>query len=369
MRRKKYRGYQTKKQTGQKFKELLLAMRQRGDLILPPERELCEILECSRETVRRVLETEEAAGTIIKKGQNRALSLESAGNKTSLGHFAFVSGGTNMIGNPAWNKLWLTLHEKAETAGITSELILLSSRTTPEEYPFLFRDIPDVIVISTIGKKAVDYLRTLPEKLLISVEANYENLVENIIAPDAYKTGWLAAEKLYEHGYRRPALIRYEFSKKESAPYIPFHRRYLGFMDGCAHYGMKYGPESEFSMRGREYQKYMDMGKIAAAINKGPFDSAFLYSDDYLPFYYEAFSECRRIPEKFGLITVNSQDIAVEYSPHVSSCSHCTFPMATTLVSYITKYFKSGNTNIGRIYLGPKYHEGKTLKQLETVMV
>jgi DNA-binding LacI/PurR family transcriptional regulator len=358
------RNYNKREKIADKLNQFLQKMRKRGDLILPAERELCKIMECSRETLRRALEYQEGKGNIVKKGRARTLSMKTATDNKVLGRFAFVANGQGMVGNPAWNKLWNALLAKAEKEKIAAELILIPYNSGKKDMERLLKDAPEILIISTIDSSVVrDLIFSLEGKILITTEEHYGDRVGNLITLDNYEVGRLAAKKLSEHGYKKPALIRYDHFSAKNILYIPFTRRYEGFRDGCAEFGMQFSSKSEFPVEtGNHYNRVFQLIKHASSVVKGDFDSVFLYTDDHLPFFYEALSDEQNIPGDIGLITLNSFDVAISHDPPVSSCSHGTAPMANALIDPLKKFFIKGYYDIGRVFVKPDFHEGETLK-------
>jgi DNA-binding LacI/PurR family transcriptional regulator len=362
MLKERTRSYQNRETTGIKFDELLVDMRKRGDLILPSERELTEALECSRETVRRVLENKENEGVVIRKGRRRALSMDALSNADSVGRFAFVAYGTNMVGNPAWNKLWNALQLKSEAAGLSAELILVPNKLDDREIKDLFRDRPEVIIMTTLDYDNVrEFVFRDMSKHLICTEEQYAGKVPVLITPDSLESGRMAARKLFEYGYRKPAMIHHDLISC-GKPYVFYTKRYRGFKEECKKYDMEFDENSEFRIVGHNYKLIVQHIKAASKIAGGKFDSVFLHTDDALPFFYEALNEEKRIPDEIGLLTVNSQDKALNHTPRVSSISHCTLPMADTILRKIKNFYTNGTFEHERIFVKPEFLEGETLK-------
>lgn len=357
------RNYQKREKIAKRLEEFLFKMRKRGELMLPAERELCQTLQCSRETLRRALEVKEEDGAIVKKGRGRALSMEIAANKKILGRFTFVANGQNMVGNRAWNKLWTALQPLAEAENITPELALIPYKADKNQARAILKELSDTIVLTTTDNPIIrDHIFSMSDKSIITTEEHYRRITANIIAMDNYEAGFMAAQKIAEHGYRKPALISHKHYASFGKLYVPFERRATGFRDGCKECGLDFNEKSEFWLEGNHFKLIVQTVKTASEVAKLGFDSVFFYTDNDLDFLYEALAEEAQIPEKMGLVTVNSFDIALEHIPPVSAVSHGTQPVAETLIEQIKYILETGDSNIGEIMVKPDFHEGATLR-------
>lgn len=354
--------YQSLDETAKKFSQLLVSMRKRGELMLPAERLLCEKLYCSRDTLRRLLEKEEAQGTIVKKGRARSLSMDIVAPKT-IGSFAFIANGQGMVGNPAWNKLWTALSQLAEEENITAKLVLTPFNATEDDCQRLLQDLPEVVIVTTLDNEFMrKRIHELSDKIIITTEEHYRGLYKNIVAMDNYQAGFLAAEKLAELGYKKPAFICEKLICKDNAFYVPYEQRVNGFHDGCQKLGLDFSEQSQFWLKGKRFKLIVKLVKYASEIVKGGYDSVFLHTDNEIGLLYEALIEECRIPDDIGLITVNSFDHATMHTPPISSISHGTIPVAKELIKQIKTILKTGHNDVGKVMVKPGFHKGETLK-------
>lgn len=357
-----YRGYQTVEESSGKFDEFILKLRKRGDLSLPPERELGELIGCSRNTLRKLLEIKETQGIIIKGQNGRTLSLETLTNRKLLGRFSFVAEGAAMVGNPAWAKLWHRLQQKAEAAGICAELVLIPYESKNIDWQSLENSLADVIILTTLKREVLDFLLALKGKNLITTEEHYRGKIENIIALDNFKAGELAAATLAAHGYKRPAMVC-DLIFHDGEPYVQYVRRMEGFKKGCADHGLIFNDDSLLHVEGKRVKLMVGIAKRGMELVKKGFDSVFLHTDVDLPFLMEGIaSEGARVPEDVGVITLNSFDKAVSFDPAVSSVAHGTEPMSDKIVEKLRELFTGSYPEFGEILVTPGLHEGSTLK-------
>ena len=356
------RNYQTQKNINRKLRDFFYDMRQRGDLILPAERSLCEMLQCNRLTLRHVLKAHEHEGMIIKKGKGRALSMQTVGNAKPLGSISFVSAGFNMVANPAWNKLWQKVQYFAEKANIASELLLLKyGQDNKAVINTIKRGAEIVIFAEAPNLQLQREILKLSDKTIIVTDEYLSQMVNNAVCLDNYEVGKLAAQKFFEHGYKKPAFI-YKEVKKHGKTYIPFVKRGMGFADGCKNYGMSYDGNSEIGVSGET-----NVAFIVNIIKKmdeidDRFDAMFIYADNDIEYFYETITRKKRIPEDIGIITVNCSDNASSHDPLISSVGHGTAATAETLLEKIKYILLTGDTNIGRTMIKPVFFNGATLR-------
>ncbi len=357
-----FKKYQSINNTRNKFSKLIENMKSKGQLILPPERLLCDELYCCRTTLRRLLDIQEAEGVIVKQGKVRSISIDSV-DSNSLGSFAFVSSGQGMITNPAWNKLWTALIRMADKENISTKLILIPNSASVEEIKGLFKNIPDILVFTTLSSQtsALEILQDIRNKVLICTEEHYRGIFKNIVAMDNYAAGFMAAQKLAEHDYRKPSLICDKLISRGKF-YIPYEKRIMGFADGCRKYGITFDEKSKFWLSGKRSERIIQLIKTAEKVTNGCFDSLFLQSDPLIDVVYETLADKIKIPYDMGIVTVNSYDNATGNNPPVSAVSHGTQPVAKTIIKHIKRILKSKDANIGEIMVKPEFHEGVTLK-------
>ena len=357
-----YRSYQTVEESVEKFDELIVRLRKRGELMLPPERELGEIIGCSRNTARKLLELKEAEGVIIKNQNGRTLSMKTVGNKKVLGTFSFVAEGRSMVGNPAWAKLWHRLQQKAEAAGICAELVLYPSDMKDFDWKAFEKSLSDMIVLTTANRDILDSVKSMEGKTVITTEEHFRGQIGNIVGLDNYKVGVLAAKTLAKHGYKRPAMIA-DMLFHDGRPYVQYTKRIEGFKDGCKKSHLQFDDGSLLIVQGKSVKLMVAIAKQAMELARRDFDSVFLYTDVDIEFLMEGLdSEGVKVPEQMGVITVNSFDKAVSFNPPVDSVTHGTEPMADMLIEKMKDIFNGGEKDFGECLVEPGIHEGRTLK-------
>jgi hypothetical protein len=356
------RQNQNRDVTIQRLDAYMHEMRRRGELMFPAERELCVKLGCSRWQLSEVLDGKEERGEIIQRGRKRSLSISKVTGRKILGRFSFVSYGENMIGNPAWNKLWMRLQPLAESAGITGELVLGGLYS---DYDKIVADVahgPEIVVFTNAASPdLIKRILNLKGKCFIHTDEQYASSGDNLVTLDNYEAGKIAAEKIAAHDYKKPAFICAKLLK-DGALYKMFADRAKGFRDGCRKYGLDFSGNSEFWLPPDEFKMIIGLVKSAAGFREGQFDSVFLHTDDKIRFFYEALAEEGvKVPDNLGLVTVNSSDRAITHSPKISCVTHATHSIAAKLAGELKDIFITGNKKIGRHFMKPSFHEGESL--------
>jgi DNA-binding LacI/PurR family transcriptional regulator len=342
----------------------MLEMRKQGRLMLPSERELCKTLECSRNNLRQVLDDYEQKGDIVKRLRGRALSMGKATGKKLLGCFAFVAAGENMIGNPAWSKLWMRLQPIAEAADLAPELELLGYHDKSAELLQKVIDAPEVIVFAdSPNYELTSKITSLPNKKIILLDEQNAVSNQSLVSIDNYAAGFMAAKELATHNYRHPLCLCHNLLIGGKL-YNMYEQRLNGFRAGCRKYDLEFDEKSEFIIGGNATQFLIRLVKFVETLNISNFDSIFLYSDNLMQFFYEALlEEGLSAPNNIGLITVNSFDNAISLHPKISSISHATHGVAAKLTEELCKFFSNDNYTIGQNFIKPTVHQGETLRK------
>ena len=357
------RQNQNRDVTIRKMDAYMAKMRRSGELMFPAERELCIALGCSRCQLREVLDEKATHGEIVQRGRKRSLSISKVNGKKILGRFSYVSYGENMIGNLAWNKLWMRLQPLTESAGIIGELILGGTNSDFDKIVANVANGPETVVLTdTASPDITKRILKLKGKCIIHTDEQYAGSGDNLVTLDNYEVGKTAAEMLAAHGYKKPAFICTN-QLKEGALYKMFADRAEGFRFGCRKYGLDFSANSEIWLPPPdELKMIIALVKSAASFRGDAFDSVFLYTDDKIRFFYGALvEEGVKIPDKLGLVTVNSFDYAINHSPKISSVTHATHSVAAKLAEELKNIFVTGNKKIGQHFMKPTFHDGETL--------
>jgi len=246
----------------------------------------------------------------------------------------------------------------AEKVGLSANLVLIGWDGKKIAWPN--NKQPDLIVYtSTPSESYREEIFALKDCTLITTDENFFPEIPNLVAMDNFQAGRLSARKLVERGYRRPAFLGWKMKKT----YKPFEKRAVGFMAGLAEANLNAADSVRW--HGGDTQAEM-LREIPAAIDKildEGFDSMFYYSDPKVDLVYDLVAAKRNIPGEFGLITLNSFNVAIGHNPPIDSISHGTSITAETLVKEIVNLISTGRKTFSPRLLSPSYHPGATLRQ------
>ncbi|MBN8217417.1 MAG: LacI family DNA-binding transcriptional regulator [Spirochaetes bacterium] len=360
------RKYQPIRESAAVFDAYLAKMRQRGELILPPERALCDLIGCSRGGLRALLTKKLGEGAILKTGKSRSLSLQTATRGKVYGRLAFVALGHLSPGNPAWNKLWCRLSQRAPAAGIAAELLLIPYEIDGFDWEAALADLPRLVVLTTLPKAHRQPFLRLKGKVLVTTESHDAGSFAHMVALDNRAVGRRAAAMLKGHGYARPAMIC-ERLMVEGRPYSQFEERIAGFREACRELGLAFPERALSRVEGRGARLKIDIAQKAKDFALGGFDSIFLHTDNDLDFLVEGLRLAgKSAPEDLGVVTVNSFDTARSRHPEVSSVAHGTDPMAALLLEKARRLYAGDELAFGKTLVEPGIHEGKTLRAAHT---
>ncbi len=353
------RSNQPRNITEAKIRDLIRERLSVGQTAFPSERELSVRTGGSRSVIREILEEMERHNRLLRTANGRTINPET--NRIPV---LFVSRGRNMIDNPAWARLWLAFVNRTKGTPLAPELQLM--RYWPEE---IEQDLGDLsrnearYIILTNHRDLEPQIRKWKQdgnKTVIFTDEAYLNYDLPVITLDNTAVGELAAEELYRHGFRAPALLTPDFSDHWYTPYL---NRINGFAETCAKLGMQYQNDRDcyrvFYGKGRLQSYIRQTTRIA---EQKRYDSLFLTTDDQLPLVLEVLhDQMLYIPGKFGMITLNSQNNAVTGNTRVTSVSNATNEIASHLADLILAHADGRIRKIPSQFIHPTIHQGETL--------
>lgn len=355
--------YQSKAITRQKLDAYLKEMSSRGKTLLPTELELCGLLDASRRVIRELLQEKERKGEIIKNARSRELPLPIA----SAARFTFISGGENIPQNPTWAKLWIALQQYAPEYKLIPEMLFYSWETTAREFEKMLKDTSGNLIVSNLPHGAC-----IPGGFRSNIIYLDEGILpehDSFIGLDNRVAGAMAAEELRRFGYRRPAIMNFELDLIKGKWYTMYRHRVEGFLKRCQELHVPFSMDDVFSPRMPLSigERMANISAALAQIQEKKYDSLFVVCDNDIAFIYDfLIHKGVGIPEKFGLITINSFDYALQHCPVVNSVSTGTFEIARTLLSFLSDVQTKPIRGNVHLYIKPDMHDGKTLiKQKE----
>lgn len=345
--------YSKTNQVVESLTKMVADLRGGDDCFLPSERKLCEMLDTSRVTLRKALAVLEERNMLLTGTKSRLVT----GKKPSRnkGTIVFVSFGYSRIILPAWNRLWDRINREAEARGYRTRLELYNEndvhfkqRTTDNDHYIIYSDCPD-----HIRDEFFALLGNNPKA--IGVYEGFQGRMKNIVALDSYAVGRVAAEYLLAAGYRAPGFIGWNNG------YLSFKRRAEGFIDTLNAAGVP--PRMVEWLDGRSAGEFIKNFLFAADRLITPeLDSLFVYSDEGISLFYDTIAHMRKIPEKFGLITVSGSHQGLSHYPPITSVSHGTAKVAAAIFDLIEEINRGKVKNGKTILVEPSIHEGFTVR-------
>lgn len=347
------RTYTKTKHLAEQLNEIIAKMRDTNDCFLPSERKLCEMLKTSRVTLRKALKKLEDNNVLLTGSKSRLIN----GTKPPCdkGKIVFVAAGVNGITNHAWHRLWEQIERNAEARGYqtTRELhhgdaAKLNTTSFKNYHYIIFANGPSHI--------EHEFCSIMEGKSnVITVSDNFTDNFQNVVALDNYAVGCKAAEHLLASGYKAPGFIGWKWHDNS------FKRRLAGFVDtlNSANVAPRMVEWLEGNTLGGFIKNFLfNADKLITT----DIDSLFVYSDEGISLFYDTIAHIRKVPEDFGLITVNGSHQALMHYPPITSIAHATKQTANEIFNLIEKLEQGKYKKGKKILLKPGVHQGLTTK-------
>lgn len=352
------RNNQPRAVTEEKIRTLIRQLLAQEQTAFPSERDLAVRTGGSRSVIREILEELEREKRLLRTANGRIINPQA--NQIPV---LFVARGRNMIDNPAWARLWLAFVNRTKNTPLAPELYLM--RYWPEEIEEDLRELSrkqaKYIILSTnLNLEPMIRQWSAEGKNIVFTDEAYLRYGLPVISLDNARVGELAAEELFRHGFRSPALLTPDFSDHRYSPYL---KRIKGFSRKCAELKMDFREERDcrrvFFQKGRLQSYIRQTTEIAEQMR---YDSLFLTTDDVLPLVLEVLHDQQRyVPGEFGMITLNSQNNAVTGNTRVNAVSNVTNELAEKLADSLLAHADGLIPQIPTIAITPTLHDGETL--------
>lgn len=270
--------------------------------ILPSERELTLLFGMSRISIQHAIHCLQEEGYLRKGPQGEAI-LECGNVNASNPHLAFISTVPNYFAQDLYRKIFVALSMKCFMRNIPLYFLNMATKT------------------STLPKQSFDAAFVAGYKVFPKPPLNSKRLVyiDNITPPpafasvstDYYAAGKLAAAKMYEYGYRNPAMLYVHESRSPA-----FIERERGFRDGCDEYGLELHEMASSSTM---------LKSIYFALLKMPenIDAIFVTYDYFAINAIMALKRMgRRVPDDIAIIGFDGLDASAFLNPSLATLEH-----------------------------------------------
>lgn len=321
-----------------------------GAAVLPHERELAALLDCSRMTLRKALTMALQQKMLRRRGRFLELSLPGY-DLSGLGKILFVAtGNDNRFYLNALNKLYNSISAKLKKYNAKLELLLTNTATSED---FIRKRCMDAdIILFTLfvtENHDADRQRLFWEigrhRRVIALSDPYQEFFHNFIALDNFKVGELAAAELHRAGCRRIGCVCGYNSN------VIFRKR----TDGFCSYFSRIGVDVWLPKENGFFP-----GQFSDAVNAGC-DGIFLVSDEHISAITAEVFAAGAIPSKLKLITVDGCGEARSHQPPVTCVGHGTSAVAAELADYLIHLAEQSDWPDCRKLITPQLYPGETL--------
>ena len=321
-----------------------------GGSVLPHERELAEILECSRMTLRKALSEALRQKLISRKG--RFLELNWTGyDLGKLGKILFVATGSgDKFFLNALKKLYDSISAKLKKYHGELDLLLTNPSTGEELIRQRCMDA-DIILFTLFvtGNNETDRMQLFwdigRKRRVIALSDPYQEFFHNFIALDNFEAGVLAAKTLHRAGCRKVGCV------SGSKSNVIFRKRREGFVNYLSGVGIDVWLPRENPRFKEQFDEAVKFGC----------DGIFLVSDESISGITAEVFASGMVPEKLKLITVDGCGEARRHQPLTTCVSHGTEFVAQELIKYLIQLAEQPDWPDCRKLIVPELHPGETV--------
>ena len=326
---------------------------QSGNTFLPSERALSQQFGVSLMTMRKAVEEGLRNGIIARSGRhtnilpNRCLA--------KLGKILFITGNSEAIMIPAFERMWLMLRPEVENMGGNIRY-LIDTRETSFDNFVTECERADLILLTVLSdhvdtERKLDYLRKLQlRKRVISLSDPYLEEFQYAVALNNIAVGQVAACALNDAGCRRVLLLGFVEGNKI------FSKRMTGFREKF-HGEIRNFPRPADSLLIDTVPVEIQALERAVA---DQFDGLFLSTDEVAPDLTTPLIKRHLVPEKFKMVTVHGSGECYRCMLPLTNVSHSTSPVVEHLLILLKQCSEEENIRC-RVLITPKLHICKTL--------
>jgi len=333
------RSYKTTEEITPALEQIILDLRSGGKNLLPPERELMQLVGASRMTLRKSLDILASRGVLAKESKKRMIGVPVNRDKT----VALVGSGWDYLCNPIWFRVHHHLEKLLKQAGFQYREVLFGWKSPDESWPGSLADLPDYLIFTDApNNEIMDKILDLRGQCtLISADEDYQDQCDYVVSLNNFQAGHLAAQTLLQHGSRNPACIYWDMD------YRPFKQRRDGFaaalteagLDPAGHIYPLAGDGADIAP-----EDARNLIRIAETVSANGHDGLFLYSDENARLVFDTIGARHSIPKDFHFITLEGSGDSRNNRMLMSAVSHNVEGIAQGLLTLLENLDRQEDT-------------------------
>lgn len=338
---------------------LIVQLRRAGRLVLPGIRDLALMLEASNGTVVKCLNELKRSG-VVYSGKNATMISEPQRQKLKY-VYLYTGHMDNGFGYfPAFSRLWQALSHTAELENIVIKPLLidpfgggshrLEVKRLLQEYDVIFSGLlpmNDTLDLGGCGKR-----------LFVLDEFDHARIPgSSLIGLDNRAVGEMAAQVLLESGYRNSVILA---APGMDTMTFSLNRRIEGARHLLHFTGEVMLPPDNLRRAINSCNRALHKA-IAAG-----YDSAFVLSDEYINLVSGGLCSKAIIPGRFGLITVDGCNTAINCHPPITAISHGTAGVCAEIMRTIRELEQGTRADtVTAVRVKPEIYSGRSLQKIK----
>lgn len=308
-------------------------------VLLPSERELSDLLSCSRVSLRKALLELHSRGMLCRDENHRLLVIEKTAESSvvkssdanpSLGSdMAFV---TNLERSLQLDIYWMIYEELLRLCAAqgsrlfyVNALHAIPQRLQKTNFRAVF--IAQDLYSSTTQELLQPFLRP-KTRIILFDDCRVGKQRHSVVSMDNYDAGQRAVRCLYERGRRKLLFI----GVRDAYGYLPFNDRKNGFVNRCAEYGL---PTLCFDLE--RYSSPQDFAPLEEFLRSHEVDGIFVFNDNLAIRVLRLLAGMGfKVPERISVCGLDGLEVGTLASPPlttvaqpVQEMARCAFRLAT----------------------------------------
>ncbi len=327
---------------------------------LPPEAELCSMLDVARNTVRTALDALALEG-FIEKRKGHPCVIRRAATLPPPRKIAWLNAGEGTAGfNPVYSDIFRFVSEEAVKRNLRLEIIYLYSESMLDTLASKANDYIGFIFNSTRPAQFNDrVLKTFPGKI-VAVDSIQHTESCSMVQTDNYAGGRMAVEHLIRSGHERIAILG---SGEWCATYQPFVERIRGYKDVLMENGME--PNCIISLSPKDALQFTEYLQ-ANLENLKRCDSVFITNDLFGSIAMADFQMLGiHVPEDLSVVSFDGITLARFTTPPLTTVRQPVEKIASGLIDMILDMDSGEQSVPGIRKIMPELIEGETVMPRE----